>query len=67
MRDLEKRLGKRWLTHESDDGRWESMNRYDVNMYVRIGKRNVIIQKCLKNEYSIVQSNPADGSIPAVT
>jgi len=27
MRDLEKRLGKRWLTHESDDGRWESMNR----------------------------------------
>jgi len=24
MRDLETKLGKRWLTHESDDTRWEN-------------------------------------------
>ena len=31
MRDIETRLGKRWLTHESDDARWET-ERYDFNI-----------------------------------
>ncbi|XP_015783313.1 serine/threonine-protein kinase D1 [Tetranychus urticae] len=32
LRDLEKRMGQRWLTHESDDARWESYGRQS-NLY----------------------------------
>lgn len=32
LRALEERLGKRWLTHESDDVRWESYRR-QINLH----------------------------------